>query len=89
MIKPIVVWRHMVQADATDLSRVVLSLYGWLYKISRRTNTRAENSKNVGLVPAGYQSSAPQFDSRELFVFSSCFRNLCWEAAGHKISDPS
>ena len=34
MIKPIVVWRHMLQADATDLSRVVLSLYGWLYKIS-------------------------------------------------------
>ena len=78
---------HLHSFWEKNLSRVVLSLYEWLYKILRLTNTRAENSKNVVLVPAGYQSSAPQFDSRELFAFSSCLRNLCWEAAGHKISD--
>ena len=53
-------------------------LYGWVYKILRLVNIRAEDS--VVLVTAGYLSIASQFYFREWLVFNSRFTKFVLES---------
>ena len=74
------IWQHLHIFWETNLSRVVLRLYGCVYKVFRLNNVTVACSEVV--VSAGFHFRVSQFVSRERLVFNSRFTKFVLRRSG-------